>query len=254
MTPAPAPEQPATPPKENPLLSLLLNVVLPGLILNFLSKPDRLGPLLALFVALAFPIGYGIYDAVRRKKLNFFSVVGFVSTLLTGVLAFPKDPFWFALKEAVIPVVFAAAILASHRWGKPLIRLFLWNPDILDTKKVEAKLDTAGHTRAFKRLLFQSSLLLAAGLLASAIANFVISINLLDGTEGGSEARMKAVGKQTWITYLVIGVPLMGVMMFALFRLFKGIEKLTGLSMEDILHGEAKTVHVKRDKPAGPPA
>ncbi|MDG2124814.1 MAG: hypothetical protein P8J87_14010, partial [Verrucomicrobiales bacterium] len=59
--------------KENALVSLLLNVVLPGLILNFLSNPDRLGPLNALFVAISLPVGYGIYDAYTRRKLNFFS-------------------------------------------------------------------------------------------------------------------------------------------------------------------------------------
>ena len=82
------------------------------------------------------------------------------------------------------------------------------------------------------------------------MANFVISMYLLDGTEGGSEARMKAVGKQTWVTYLVIGVPLMGIMLFALWRLFKGIEKLTGLSMEDLMHGQAKSVQVKKGERA----
>jgi hypothetical protein len=64
-------------------------VALPGLILTQLSKPGRLGPLVALLVAISLPIGYAIYDGVRRHKLNFFSVVGFVSTLLTGILAFP---------------------------------------------------------------------------------------------------------------------------------------------------------------------
>jgi len=123
----------APPPKENPFVSLILNVVLPGLILTQLSKPERLGPLAALFVAISLPIGYGIYDAIRRKKLNFFSVVGFISTLLTGVLSFPKDPIWFASKEAVIPLVFAGALLASHKTKKPLIRMFLWNKDMLDT-------------------------------------------------------------------------------------------------------------------------
>jgi len=238
----------APPPKENPFVSLILNVVLPGLILTQLSKPERLGPLAALFVAISLPIGYGIYDAIRRKKLNFFSVVGFISTLLTGVLSFPKDPIWFASKEAVIPLVFAGALLASHKTKKPLIRMFLWNKDMLDTDKAERKIDDGNHRSAFDRLLFQSSLFLTAGLLLSAVGNFFISLYLLDGTDGGTEGRMKAVGKQTWVTWLVIGVPMMGIMFFTLWRLFKGIEKLTGLTMEDIFHGEAKTVQVTKAK------
>lgn len=235
------------PKKENALLSLLLNIVLPGIILMQLSKPGRLGPILALVIAIALPIGYGIYDGISRRKLNFFSVIGFVSTLLTGVLAFPKEPVWFALKEAIIPIVFAVAILVSHRTEKPLIRLFLWNPDLLDTAKVESKLRRDGHMPAFDRLLFTSSLLLAAALLVSAVANFFISMHLLEGTEGGTAERMEKVGKQWWVTWLMIGLPMMGIMLFALWRLFKNIEKLTGMTMEDMLYGEAQTVKVTKE-------
>ena len=50
--------------KENPLLSLLLNVVAPVAVLTLLSGEDRLGPAGGLVVALAFPLGYGAYDLV----------------------------------------------------------------------------------------------------------------------------------------------------------------------------------------------
>ncbi len=237
------------PPKENSFVSLALNVALPAIILSQLSKEDRLGPFWALIIAISLPIGYAIYDAVLRKKLSFFAVIGFVSVLLTGTLGlFPSKPLYFALKEAIIPVVFGSAILITHATKRPLIRLLLWNPDLLDTKKVESKLAEGGHTAAFERLLFGSSLLLAAGLLASGIANFFISMHLLKGTVGGTTEFMEAVGTQTWLTWFVIGLPLMALMIFALWRLAKGIEKLTGLTLDDLMYGEAKSVQVTRDQ------
>ena len=41
---------------ENPLVSLLINVLIPVGILSFLSKEKYLGPVWALVVGLAFPI------------------------------------------------------------------------------------------------------------------------------------------------------------------------------------------------------
>jgi hypothetical protein len=148
----------------------------------------------------------------------------------------------------VIPVVLAGAILISHRTPKPLVRLLLWNPEVLDTKKAEDRLALHGRASDFERLLFQSSLLLAGGLFASGVANFLISSHLLAGTAGGTEERMAAVGKQTWITWLVIGLPLLGVMFFALWRLFHGVGKLTGLGFDDLMYGEA-TASTKRPPP-----
>jgi hypothetical protein len=39
----------------------------------------------------------------------------------------------------------------------------------------------------------------------------------------------------------VIAVPSTAMMMVALFRLFAGIKRLTGLSLEDILHAQEKS-------------
>ncbi|MEM0897684.1 MAG: hypothetical protein AAGJ79_12460, partial [Verrucomicrobiota bacterium] len=79
---------------ENPLLNILLNVLLPVVILSYLSNPDKtlfglpvgLGPLWALIVAISFPVIYGVWFFITRRKTNFFSILGFVSVLLTGVL------------------------------------------------------------------------------------------------------------------------------------------------------------------------
>ena len=74
------------PKKENLLVNLICNVALPALLMAQLSKETRLGPVWGLIVALAFPVSYGIYDFIARKKTNLFSVLGFVGILLSGVL------------------------------------------------------------------------------------------------------------------------------------------------------------------------
>lgn len=235
--------------KENAFLSLALNVALPSIILTQLSKPDRLGPFWALIIAIALPLGYGIYDAIDRKKLNLFSVIGFVSILITGGLGlFPTKPLWFAIKEGAIAVIFGLAVLLTQNTKRPLVRQLLWNPEIFDTKRVEAKLETDGHTPAFKKLLGRSALIIALGLISSGVVNFFISMHLLDGTIGGTPEYIAAVGKQTALTWIVISIPLMIVMGLTLWYLFRGITKLSGMSFDDILEGEGKKTVVTKSE------
>ena len=37
-----------------------------------------------LAIAVLFPVAYGTYDFVRRKKWNFLSILGAISALFTG--------------------------------------------------------------------------------------------------------------------------------------------------------------------------
>ena len=70
--------------RENLLLNIGLNIAVPVIILTWFSDEGRLGPVLALVIALAFPLAYGLYDFGVRGGFNFYSAIGFVSVLLTG--------------------------------------------------------------------------------------------------------------------------------------------------------------------------
>src|SRR4051812_43520221 len=84
-TTSPTPK--TAPKKENMLINILMNIIIPTLILiklsgdTFLGHPWGLGPKWALIIALAFPIGYGIKDFLTYRKFNFFSALGIVSVL-----------------------------------------------------------------------------------------------------------------------------------------------------------------------------
>src|SRR5690349_10701580 len=78
-----SPAAPAHKP-ENLWLNLACNIVLPAVILSNLSSKERLGPLVALLVGLAFPLGYGIYDVIARRKWNLLSIIGVLSVSLSG--------------------------------------------------------------------------------------------------------------------------------------------------------------------------
>lgn len=227
-TAAPAEKQ------ENLLINILFNVAAPALILAKLSSESRLGPVWALIVALAFPVGYGAWDLVTRRKWNFFSILGFVSVLLTGGLGLMRvDGFWFAVKEAAIPAVFGAAVLGSLWTKTPLVRTFLYNDKVIDTVKVHEVLVERSNVRAFERLLVHATWLLAASFFLSAVLNFALARWLLRSPSGTPEFN-EELGKMTALSWPVIVLPSMVVTLAALWYLFGGIRKLTGLKLEEI--------------------
>lgn len=242
----PQPSRPAKPPRENVWVNLVCNVVVPGFLLAQLSKdpapnkPWQVGPAWGLVAALAVPLGYGVWDYLRRRIWNLFSALGLVSVVLTGVLGLLKtDPFWFAVKEVAIPLVLGLAIPVSMRTRQPLVRTLLYNDQLLDTARIHAALEARGTQADFERLLARSSWILAASFIGSGVVNFVLARWLLKAQLGTPEFN-EQLGKMHWISWPVVFVPMLGVLLYALVQLLKGVERLTGLTGDELMHHPGK--------------
>lgn len=229
-----------TPKRESLLLNLACNIAIPTFVLMKLSNENRLGPLWGMIVALLFPLGYGIYDQITRKKTNVFSIVGLCSVLLTGGLNLLKvDGFWFAVKEAAIPTLFGLAVLISMRTKRPLIRELLWNDQVIDTARVDAILHERGRKADFERLLARASFGLAFSFLLSAILNFGLARWILKSPVGTPEFNIE-LGKMNGLSLPVIMLPTMVVTMVVFWKLMNGLTQITGLEFEEIFRGGAK--------------
>ncbi len=226
--------------RENLWLNLGLNIFLPILLLK---KGEAWLPLVAwqvLIVALLFPVGYFIYDLARRRKYNLFSILGFVSVLLTGGIGLLKmDPVWIAVKEAAIPAIIGVVVIGSLKTRWPLVRTFLFNKEIMDVQKVETRLAERNNRADFEQLLRFCSWLLAASFFFSAVLNYILARVIVktypsvDPTAFNDELGSLAV----W-SWPVIVVPSMAVMFFALWKLLTGIKNLTGFDLEEIFLGQ----------------
>lgn len=236
--PMPAPE-PARP-RENLLLNLVFNIAIPALVLSKLSSPERLGAVVGLVVALAFPVGYGVWDFIQRRQTNFVSILGFVSVLLTGGLGLLQvNALWIAVKEAAVPSVIGLAVLLTLKTKRPLVHTFLYNDQVIDVPRVDAALAARGTRPGFERLLVTSSYLLAVSFLVSAILNFGLARYLLTATPGTPEFNAQ-LSKMLWLSWPVIVLPSMAMTLFALWRLLSGLQHLTGLGFEELFHASAK--------------
>lgn len=230
---APAPK------RENLWINLLCNAVFPAVVLSTLGKEHRLGPVWALLLAISLPLGYGIFDLVTRRKWNVFSVLGVVSIALTGGLGLMKlSGFWFAVKEAAVPLVLGSAIPLTLRTRQPLVRVLVCNDQVLNIPKVEAALDASNGRPAFDALLAKVSWIIAASFALSAVLNFVLALWILK-SPSGTTAFTEELGRLTLLSYPVITLPTMVVMVVGMWKLLTGLEKITGLRGEDLFHKPA---------------
>lgn len=230
------PSSAAKPPrKENMWANIIVNIAIPTLILMKLSGEGSLGPTLALIVALAFPIGYGIYDYLQTHKLNFFSAIGVVSIMLTGGMALLKlPPEYIAIKEATIPALFGLAVLGSLKTRYPLVKTFMMNPTIMEVDKIQKAVAAKKTEKEFEQALTLSSVILACSFFLSSALNYGLAKYLLV-SEPGSEAFNAELGKMTAMSLPVITIPTMIVFIGAMIYLFAQIKKQTGLSIDDIM-------------------
>jgi hypothetical protein len=232
----PTPSAPK-PPNGNPLLEIAVTILLPAIVLMQLSKPDRLGTTWALVLALAFPLAWGLREAVTRRKLSWLALLGVVSTLLTGGIGLLKvDPYWLAVKEAAVPSLIGLAILGSNWTRWPLIRILVFNPQLFDVQKVEAALKARGTTVPFELRLRAGTLWLAGTFFFSAVANFLLT-RWIVRSPAGSEAFNEELGRLTLMSYPIIALPSMVMMMGLMWWLAQGAKKLTGMELGDMLRG-----------------
>lgn len=221
-------------PRESVLLSLALNILIPSIILFKLSAESRLGPVWALVLALLFPITYGVVDLVRRGKVNWISILGLVSLLLTGVIGLVElDARWLAIKEASVPLLIGLAGLISIRTHRPLVKLMVYNEKVIKIDKVNQALSKHNMTRSFDRLLTQATLMLSGSFFLSAILNYMLARIIVVSAAGTPEFNAE-LGRMMMLSYPVIVGPSMIVMMLTLWFLLSGIKRMTQLELDDI--------------------
>ncbi len=228
------------PKPENLWLNLVFNLGIPTAIQSWCSGDKLLGPKWGLIVALIFPLAYGIYDFVLRRRCNFISLLGFFSILITGGFGLLKlDVFWFAVKDGAVPLLIGAAIFFSIRTKAPLVHEMLYNPQLIDVERVDAALTARGEHADFDRLLRNASYLLTAAMLVSAVLNYGFARHIIK-SPSGTEAFNQELARMHWISMIGLSLPVMGMMMYALWRLLNGLERITGLTLDEILRQPAE--------------
>ncbi len=221
--------------RPSPWVELLITLLIPALILMQLSDPQRLGPVYALLLALAFPLGWGLRDLLARRGVNFFAVLGLVSTLLTGGIGLLElDARWLAVKEAAIPGVLGLIVVASAFTRRPLVRLILMSPAIMHVERIEQCLAERGNLQAFEARLRTATWMLGGAFFFSSVMNYLLATWIVVSPAGTPEFNAE-LGRLTLLSYPVIALPSMLMMAAVLYYLARAIRKMSGLKWTEAL-------------------
>lgn len=223
----------AGPSAKGAMAELAINVAAPTIVLTFLSGDDRLGPVWGLLVALAFPLGFSLYTAVRDRRVSPIALVVIASVLLTGGIGlFELDVRWFAWKEAAVPALMGLAVLLSVNSPWPAIPTLL--DPLLDSDEVQRRLEEHGAVAEHEASLVRATRWMGLVLVASAVITFVFARYMVT-SPSGSEAFTSELGAYTGWSLAVVGLPSLVGMGIVLRGVLVGIEDRTGAPVDDLL-------------------
>lgn len=213
--------------------NLIINVLIPTIILTRFSSENYLGVKWGLVVALAFPICYGGYEFIKEKKVNFLSLLGLISVLLTGVIGLIElEGKWIAVKEAAIPLLIGIFVYFSRKTKYAVVTNLL--KTVMDFDLITKKFQEKGEENLLKEKLQKTHIFLALNFLLSAILNYALAIYLVTAPSGTEEFNNQ-IGKMTALSFPVIGIPTGIGLTLVVLWLFKSIKDTTGLELEEVL-------------------
>jgi MFS family permease len=232
--------------KPRPLIDLLVSLIIPSIILMKFSGAEDLGASTALIVALAFPLSWGLFEFFRYRQFNFIALLGLISIVLTGGIGLLQlDPQWLAIKEAAIPGLIGIAVLLSTYTRYPLIRALVYNPKLINVERIKQRLDESDNSRAFETRLQNATYLLSSTFLFSSAMNYMLAKWVVT-SPAGSASFNEELGQMTLLSYPVITIPVTLMMMAIFYYLWRTLDDLTGLKLEEILatqHSKVKQDH-----------
>lgn len=220
--------------------NLLFNIIIPVVILTKFSEESALGPVWSIVIALAFPVGYGLWEMRQTGKVNGFSILGVVSVLLTGGISLLQlDPKYIAIKEAAIPGLIGLAVIISQKSHRSLVKLLIFNDKIIQMQRVNEALKTEGNEALFEKKMTIVTYLVASSFFLSSFLNYVLAKIVLKSPPGTTEFSTE-LGRMTALSYPVIVIPSMIVLIGALWFLLSQLKKLTKLPLDDLMVDTSK--------------
>jgi len=144
------------------------------------------------------------------------------------------EPKWLAIKEAAIPLIIGLVVLGSMKTSKPLVKTMLYNPTIINTTFVDQAMEKRETRGEFEQRLKKASYLLSGTFFFSATLNYILA-RMIVSSPAGTEAFNEELGQLTLISYPVIALPSMVILMGTLFWLIRSVQKLSGLTLEEII-------------------
>ncbi len=233
--------------RENPIVNMLFNIVMPVIILRNGSKwldsievnaLSTYNDPLTFLIAILFPSIYFLSDLKQKKDINFIAIIGFINVLLTGgigifgrELGLSKN--WFIIKEGSLPLIIGLILWVISKYKKATFNSILLNNIIFKTDKIKNNL-SGNQKSTLDSLSYNAGVYLIIGFFISSIVQFILASQIVSSNPGEPDFT-KEVSTMTWVSYIAVLVPTIVIVGRGYLKLINGIENLTGLKKEDFL-------------------
>jgi intracellular septation protein A len=212
------------------LLKIFINLVLPIIVLRWLSGVDAVGPTIALVIATTIPALYAIREYRQTKQLNMFSVIGFINTLFTGFIGFFElDRQLIVIKEAGVPFILAIIILITEFTGHSSATRLIG--EIFDLNQIEQSYPNPNRLRTLMR---RCAFMLAALFIALIPANYLLATFFIQSETGTVAFNQELARMMTWNLWLLT-LPMIGLVTAIVFWLIGIFKRETNLSVDDFM-------------------
>ena len=227
-------EQPQS--EKSLLLELFFNLCLPTLLLIKGHIWLHLSPKVALFIAVACPLTYGLCDWVKEAHFNWIAFLGLVSVgVKGGVGLFEGSNQLLAINEMLLPLIMGCAIVVFRLLKKPpFLQKILLNNQFCYVEKIQLSIEANGHSKRLQHCIVSYEWILAGLFFFSATLNYVLARYLVVHPAGSKEFNNE-LGLLTGWSFVIISVPATVGLLLIVWRFFVKIKKFSKLSWEEIL-------------------
>ena len=214
-------------------IQFIVSFVLPTILLLRFSGNDQLGPAMAMVIALLFPVAYELYSLARRHKTSALSLIAIGGIVLTGaVTLLGLSENWLALRRSAIYFVAAFVLVGSILAKRPLIDMAL--KYMLDMERVRVQAAKRDTSVQLQKHIDISTYALIIFLFVIGVSSYILTLIVItaapETAQFNSEyVRLRVISLPA--TTLPLFVGLIAIMMY----LLASIEKLTGLSAEELI-------------------
>lgn len=243
--------------KENTILSIFCNILIPVIILKNGNK--WINKILiqyhgeesfyensmivdissiVFFIALICPVIYFFYDLLNRKNINLISILGFINILLTGGIGifgakFGLSKNWFIFKEGMLPIIIGLVLIIMSKYRQSSFNNILLNEVLFDNDKIRISIKEDMQYE-FEYIVRKAGYYLIGGFFISSIIQFILAY-LIVVSNPGESSFSKEVSTMTWVSYIAVLLPTMLIVGKGYLGLISDIEKITGLKKEEFL-------------------
>lgn len=219
-------------------IQLVVGFIVPTIVLMTLSTESRLGPFVAMTLALLPPILLEVYSFLTGRKASILSIVAIIGILLIGAISFfGLSEEWLGVRRAGIYAIAAAAIAAILIFKRDWIDKGL--SKLIDMPRVREAARKNKTEAEISKHITRVGYLLVIFLVVIAIWSYVLTIIVITSPTGSSGfnaeyAELRLLGLPYVSLPLLIGVTIL------LVYLVIGFEKYTGIDIEELLKKDKK--------------